>query len=184
MCLQLCKFCREGWPERSHLKPELKPYWEVWHRMSLDQVHNLLYGSRIIVPLSLQKQTLDKIHQGHQGIQRCRLRAQHSVWWPGVSTQVKEKVQNCSICSELSPGQYEPMIPSTLPDRPWQRIGADLFHLNGNTYLLVVDYFSRYPDVAKLSTLTSQSVITALKAMFSRHGIPDNLHSDNGPQFS
>ena len=60
VCSELIKFCREGWPAKNHLKPELKPYWEAQHKISLS--HNLLlYESRIIVPLSLQGQTLEKI---------------------------------------------------------------------------------------------------------------------------
>ena len=75
------------------------------------------------------------------------------------------------------------MIASLLPDRPWESLGADLFHLNGSTYLLLLDYFSRYPEVVKLSTLTASSVIYAAKSVFSRHGIPDEIRSDNRPQF-
>ena len=56
--------------------------------------------------------------------------------------------------------------------------------LEGKTYLIAVDYFSRYPEVLTLSTTTLRSVITALKSLFSRHGIPREVVSDNGPQFS
>ena len=63
-------------------------------------------------------------------------------------------------------------------------MGTDLFELQGTKYLLVVDYISRYPEVTKLSSTTSRSIITALKCIFSRHGIPSILMSDNGPQFS
>ena len=76
------------------------------------------------------------------------------------------------------------MLFSTLPRRPWEKLGADLFQFKNNHYLLVVDYFSRFPEVAKLSSLSPQSVISALKSMFARFGIPDTFHSDNGPQFS
>ncbi len=182
VCSELMKYCRVGWPAKSHLKPELKPYWETRNRLSLSQ-DLLLYGSRIVVPCALQKETLEKIHQGHQGIQRCHLRAQNSVWWPGISSQIKETVQLCPTCAEHSLTQYEPMIALPLPDRPWQRLSSDLFELKGTTHLLVVDYYSRYPEVVKLSSLTSGSIATALKSIFSRHGIPETLISDNGPQF-
>ena len=183
ICAEVMKYCKEGWPSRKHLKGELKPYWELRDRMSLSQ-DLLLYGSRIVVPASLQEETLKKIHQGHQGIQRCRLRAQNSVWWPGVSTQIKDLVERCSICARTSPAQYEPMISSVLPEYPWQKVGSDLFELNGTTYVLVVDYFSRYLEVVKLTSLTSLSVISVLKSVFSRHGIPEVLVSDNGPQYA
>ena len=134
----------------------------------------------------MQTSTLDKLRQGHQGIQRCHLRAQQSVWWPGIYSQIRDKIQRCPTCAEMVVNPSEPMISSTLPERPWQKLGADLFYMyyRGKHYLLVVDYFSRYPEVAEHSSTTSCSVITALKSMFSHHGIPDLLHSDNGPQFS
>ena len=47
-----------------------------------------------------------------------------------------------------------------------------------------MDYFSRYPEVSKLQTTTSQTVINTLKEAFARHGIPETLRSDNGPQFA
>ena len=50
-------------------------------------------------------------------------------------------------------------------------------------YLLVVDYFSKYVEVQALSSTTSANVVAALKAIFSRHGIPATLVSDNGPQY-
>jgi transposase InsO family protein len=62
-------------------------------------------------------------------------------------------------------------------------VATDLFHLNGTTYLVTVDYFSRYPEVAKLQSTTSPTIIRTLKAVFARHGIPETLRSDNGPQF-
>jgi transposase InsO family protein len=76
------------------------------------------------------------------------------------------------------------MMPSELPDRPWQLLGSDLFELNKCHYLLVVDYYSRYIEIAKLTTTTSADVITHLKSIFARHGIPDELRTDNGPQYA
>ena len=73
---------------------------------------------------------------------------------------------------------------SELPKYPWQVVATDLFELNKLNYLLVVDYFSRYPEVLQLTSTTSMSVISALKSVFSRHGIPEIVRSDIGPQYS
>ena len=78
----------------------------------------------------------------------------------------------------------EPLLTSPLPSRPWQKVAADLFELNKAQYLIVVDYFSRYPEVVKLNSTTSISIINILKSIFARHGIPSQLITDNGPQFS
>ena len=64
-------------------------------------------------------------------------------------------------------------------------IGTDLFELDNLNYLIVVDYFSRYIEVAAMQKTTkSHEVIRALKAIFARHGIPEELRSDNGPQYA
>ena len=77
----------------------------------------------------------------------------------------------------------EPLIKATLLSHPWEEVTSDLFHLNNSTYLIVVDYFSCYPEVIQLKSTTSASIIKALKSIFSHHGVPSVFLSDNGPQF-
>ena len=144
----------------------------------------LLCNHRIVVPESLQAQTLTKIHQGHQGIQRCRARAQKAVWWLHISNHIEHLIQSCPVYVHSLTPPREPMISSTLPEYPWQKVGSDMFHLNGATYLLTVDYYSRYPEIVKMTLTTSESTIKALRSIFSRLGIPKVLISDNGPQYA
>ena len=133
-----------------------------------------------MVPKQLQAETLQKIHTGHQGIVQCQLRAVTSVWWPGISKEVEAFVQKCLECMKSAPNPREPLLSTPLPKHPWERVAADLFQLNGSTYLLVVDFFSRYPEVIKLNFTTSKTVVFTLKF---HHGVPSVLMSDNGPQF-
>ena len=76
------------------------------------------------------------------------------------------------------------MIVRDPPDRPWSRIGSYLFEFNGIHYVLSVDYYSKWIEVAKLDDLASNNVICHLKSQFARYGIPDKLISDNGPQYA
>ena len=76
------------------------------------------------------------------------------------------------------------MVVQELPDRPWAKIGSDLFELNCAHYLLSVDYYSKWIEIAKLSNINSNNVICHLKSQFAKYGIPDELISDNGPQYS
>ena len=179
----LINYCKFGWPVKTKLSPNLKSYWTVRGRLKLHD-DLLLYGSRIVIPQGLRQETMQKIHQGHQGILKCRLRVESAVWWPGVSNEVEDFVKQCYTCSKRSTPPVEPMIASELPDYPWQKVGADLFELKGIKYLLLVDYFSRYIEVVKLSATTSGAIISVLKAIFSRYSIPERLISDNGPQFA
>ena len=179
---QVIRFCQEGWPTNHMIKGSLRPYWCICSELSM---HNclLLRAHRIVIPTCLQQDTLKRIHEGHQGIVKCRLLARTSVWWPGISQQIKEMIQKCHTCKNLQI-RSEPLIPSTLPQRPWEKIGTDLFELKGKSYLLLVDYFSRYIEVIKLSSTTTNSVVAAMKPIFARYGIPDIVILDNGPQYS
>ena len=184
VCVQLRYYCQNGWPASKHsVDFTLRPFWKAKHKLSI--VNDLLlYNQRIMVPGSLQEATVKKIHSGHLGIQKCLLRAKDSVWWPGYSSQIKAAVSNCQECAKHSTPNREPLMTSTLPQYPWQVVGADLFELNNVKYLLVVDYFSRFPEIIKLSSTTAPSVVSALKSTFARFGIPQSLRSDNGPQFN
>ena len=182
-CSAVMSYCTAGWPRKQMLTDNLLPYWKVRGQLSLyDDL--LLYRSRIVVPAKLQQTTLYKTHQGHQGIQRCRLRIASSVWWPGVSKAIEHYVQNCPQCLKSHISPKEPLITSTLPNQTWQKVAADLFELNKSQYLLIVDYFSRYPEVFQLNSTTSSSIVKVLKATFAHHGVPSILFTDNGPQFS
>ena len=92
-------------------------------------------------------------------------------------------MKKCPTCMRLSPPVREPMIPSPLPTYPWEKVATDLFEFQGQHYLLLVDYFSQYPEVIRLTSTTSASVISAMKSVFARHGIPSTIVSDNGPQY-
>lgn len=71
-----------------------------------------------------------------------------------------------------------------IPDRPWSRLGADLFTLQSKDYIVLVDYYSDFVEVSPLKDANSKAIIKFMKAQFSRHGIPDVPVSDNGPQFT
>ena len=179
-CSKLIDFCKSGWPKKA--KGEMKRFWQARGELTYSK-GLLLHGSRIVVLKKLQKETLEKIHGGHQGILRCRLRVSESVWWPGVSSEVEHFIKACPECQKAAVPSREPLLPSALPDHPWEKVAADLFELGKATYLLVVDYFSRYVEVQELSTTTASKVIAILKTIFARYGVPSQFVSDNGPQF-
>ncbi|XP_031335291.1 uncharacterized protein K02A2.6-like [Photinus pyralis] len=183
VCCELSKYCSEGWPARHSISQECVPYWQHRNRITL-QEGLLMKDSRIVIPQSLRKDILDKLHNGHQGISKCRSLAKQSVWWPGLSTQLEELVKNCVSCIKDQLDPVEPLIPSELPQRPWQVVGTDLLKLSGQWFLIVADYYSRFFEIAKLKNLTSECVITHMKSIFARYGVPEVVRSDNGTQFS
>ena len=144
----------------------------------------LLKGNRIIIPSVLCLDILDKLHSGYQGISKCRERARQAVWWPGLNRQLEELVHNCPKCCREWYQHAEPLMNTELPNLPWKKVATDLFHWKTSTYLLIVDYYSRYIEISKLNGQSSSQVITHTKSIFARHGVPQEVVSDNGPPYS
>lgn len=183
VCSRVMTLCAEGWPGHTKQEPVLTNYWPERATLTVND-GLLLKGMRLVIPSALRNEVLSKLHEGHLGIVKCKARARESVWWPGLSQQINDMVLRCRTCIKERRNPKEPLKPTECPQRPWQKLGADLFVLEGKTYLLVVDYFSRFLEIAALCHTRSTDVITHLKSMFARHGIPETLMSDNGPQFS
>ena len=183
VCQQIIGFCQSGWPEKKSLPQQLKPYLPISAELTVEN-DLLLRGGRIVIPPPLRSTLLEKIHSGHQGITKSRKMARQSIWWPGISKQLEELVHNCHDCLKAQKQRPQPLNPTPLPTLPWQKVASDLFEWKGATYLLVVDYFSRYIEIARLHRTTTADVVTHLKSIFARHGIPESLISDNGPQYS
>ena len=184
-CRVVAGFCKKGWPTSIEVSEELKPYFEKRGEFSFDVDGLLLCGQCIVTPNPLCPEVLQQLHSGHQGITKCRERAKQSVWWPGLSSHIIAKyVESCSVCAQSRKQHAEPLLPSSLPDLPWQRVAADFFEFKSHTYLLVVDYYSHYIEVALMSSTTTSQTILHLRSIFARHGVPEELVSDNGPQFS
>lgn len=175
-----------GWPEqRRDLDKRLTKYWPFRDEMSIED-GIILKGSRILIPKNLTKEYLDKLHEGHQGITKCQLRAKSSIFWTGINQEIEEMVQKCPVCQECGKSlPAETLQPHEIPTRPWQHIASDLFTLDGREYLLVADVYSKYPIVKLLpQQATSCAVIRLLKEIFAEQGTPERLMSDNGPQYS
>ena len=97
VCSKLRLFCSEGWPEKHHLNCSLQPYWQYRAEITVQQ-GILMKDDRVIIPSALRLDILDKIHTGHQGIQKCRERAKSGVWWPNLSKQIEDLVRKCHTC--------------------------------------------------------------------------------------
>ena len=143
-------------------------------------------GSRIIIPETQQKIILDQQHYSHQGIEKIRLQARDAVYWKRINADIENLIKNCSICQEdLLEQPKETLQSHDIPSRAWEVVGTDLFNCNNHEYLIIADYYSKFPIIRKMNGLkTSNMVISTMKRMFSEHGIPSRVVSDNGPQYS
>lgn len=184
VCRQLKTLTEKGWPSHRRSVPEhLLPFWAERNNINMAE-GLLLKGTRILIPGCMQQEMMERLHEGHQGVTKCVARAQGSLWWPGITRQIKEMVERCEICCQYSQTKTEPLMTTPLPARPWQKVAADIFQWKNGHYIVVVDYYSRYIEVANLPTLTTSTTVERLKVIFARFGVPEILVTDNGPQFA
>ncbi|UYV80797.1 hypothetical protein LAZ67_19001756 [Cordylochernes scorpioides] len=175
-------YLEQGWPDKKKMSQALLSYWHVKDELGV-QNGLLMRGCRLVIPASIKLEILDKLHAGHFGITKTRLRTRETVWWPGISEEIAETVRKCSVCIQEAVSKHEPLIPTNFPTRPWQKIGMDLFKFENKWYLVVIDYYSRFPEMIQLDRLTASVVVRSCKSIFTRHGIPETVVSDNGTQF-
>ena len=176
---------RQGWPAtKAEVSANIKDYFPFREELSLQ--NGLVFkGERLVVPVSVKDDMLAKIHRSHIGIQGCLRRAREVVYWPGMNKDVEDYVAKCAVCNSQPVEQgKEPMICHELPSRPWEKIAVDLFDLNGAEFMVTVDYYSSFFEVDRMTCKTADEVVKKLKAHLARHGIPDQLVSDNGQPFS
>ena len=112
------------------------------------------------------------------------LRAKQSLYWPGINEEIRNKVENCIPCQTVARShQKEPAIPIEVTFRSWQKKGMDLFFCKGKWYLLVCDYYSKFPVFGLLPSISSENVISALECIISEYGSVEEIICDNGKQF-
>ncbi len=176
----------EGWPENFRDVPRaIKPYYSMRDELTIEN-DVILKGKRVLIPPHMQEDIINRIHEGHMGIVKCKLRAKDSVYWIGINQQIEDKIHNCHQCQKYQRSQVkEPLEQFDIPSRPWETVGSDLFELDGEDYLLVTDYYSKSPFVRSIppGRKTAEVIINLTSSIFSEQGIPDNLVSDNGRQY-
>eukprot|EP00731_Ephydatia_muelleri_P034154 Em0049g1a len=164
---QVARYCLNGWPEKKKLPGPVRAYSHVSAELTV--VKGLLMrGARIVIPESMRPEMLKKIHEGHQGITKCRERARQSVWWPGLSKHIEELVQRCPTCCKEQIQRAEPLLTTPLPTLPWQKVAMDIFEWEKCSYLLMVDYYSRFIE----SNGEAERAVRTVKSLWKKDKDP------------
>ncbi|KAL5004373.1 hypothetical protein ScPMuIL_017829 [Solemya velum] len=182
---ELSEVITNGWPETIKTLPEtIRPYWSMRDELSVEN-GIVLKGTRIVVPTSMREEILSQLHYGHLGIEKTCLRARDTVYWYNIRRDIERIVKTCQACQEELPSQRpEPLIPHEIPNRPWEIVGTDLFEHDGSEWLIVADYYSKFPVIRKLpKPCPSSVVITYTQSIFAEYGIARRVISDNGPHY-
>ena len=146
----------------------------------------LFKSNQVIILASLRHQIIQRIHSSHMGIEGSLCRAREAYYWPLMNAEIKDFVAKCSISNTLRPEQcHEELNPHELPTRPWYKVGTGLFTFNGKNYIVTVDffYYSNFIEINGLNS-TTQGNDWDSQEQFTRHGIPNILVLDSGPQYS
>ena len=172
-----------GWP--SVVDPTLVPFKNKRDELTTQQ-GCVLWGTRVVVPHSLQEKVLHELHETHPGISRMKALSRSYVWWPNIAAHIERTVSSCSTCQTMRSAPPTAQIHLWIfPARAWSRIHVDFAGpISGQMYMVVVDAYSKFPEVVKMTNITAGTTITALRDIFSRHGLPEILVSDNGSQFT
>ena len=183
-------------------RPTMHRYRQIWSQLSIiDGVvcrsyHPDLTAEKVIVPVlppSLRRQALSCTHDlptaGHQGRAKTLHRLRQEAYWVNMATDVDQYCRECTKCQQTKPTapKRAPLI--NIPvGRPWQMVAVDILEVPlsscNNRYLLVIqDYFTKWPEAIPLPDQTATRIMTELIKFFSRFGLPDVLHSDQGRNF-
>ena len=177
-----------GWPNNIKEIPQvLHPYWTFHKELTIED-GLILKGTWIVIPNKKSEEILKQIHDSHLGLTKWKLHAKQAVYWPGLNDQLEQLVLNCQLClkylrSKKKPDTYS-AFGQEVPIFPWTKVATDLFHFEGNSYLLLVDYTSQFPVVRKLRSMTAHHIADHIKQIFAEYGWPDTLVSDNGPCYT
>jgi len=157
-----------------------------------------LIKKQLAVPQTLRQRVMSLAHagvmSGHQGIHRTQERIVASFWWPGMSGDITRFCHSCDVCQRtISKGRVSKVPLGKMPviETPFKRVAVDLIgeifpaSSRGHRHILtVVDYATRYPEAIALKSISTVAIAEALVSIFSHVGIPEEILSDQGSQFT
>ena len=179
---KVSQYTRWGWP--TQVPESLKSFFTRRNELTLED-DCLLWGIWVVIPTTLQPQLLQELHKDHPGISRMKALARSHIWWPNLDHDIEEVAKSCQPCQAVKQAPPKaPLQPWTWPSKPWQRVHIDFAgpFLN-KMYFLAVDAHSKWPEVFEMAQTTTTNTISILRHLFARYGLPEQIVSDNGPQF-
>ena len=174
---------QHGWPkERRRIPAIAKYYWDFRDELSTDD-GLILKGPFLVIPAVLRESYLQRLHEGHLSADKVESNAKQHMFWPGMRADIKDYTRRCQICIKRSRPAREPLQPHKIPDGPWQKLGMDFFDFKGKCFILICDYFSKFPFMFSCKTSWG-SLKDHLIDLFSSEGYPREIISDNGSPFN
>ena len=172
----ISKYLSHSWPNEIHkVETPMHSYYKIRNELSKYE-GRASKGSRIVISTALPKRMKQILHIGHLGIERTKVNARRTIYWPNINTDIENMVANCTECHIYQHKlEKETLLQYTVPEKPWTKVATDLFHCFNQNYLILVDHTSKYFEVWQIQKLSSEEVITKMKSSFSRFGIPEEI---------
>ena len=162
---------QHGWPKERRRVPNVaKYYWDFRDELSTDE-GLLLKGPSLVIPATLRESYLQRLHEGHLSASKTITNARQHMFWPGMEADIKDYRRRCQVCIKRSRPAREPLQPHEIPDGLWQKLGMDFFNLKGKCYILICDYFSKFPYMFSCKTSWG-SLKDHLIDLFSEQRLP------------
>ena len=176
------RYTKIGWPER--VENDLKPYWNHRDELCIEG-GCLMLGVRVVVPQKLQRKVLEEMHRDHPGIVRMKSLARSYCWWSHMDQDIEALVQACLPCQSVkNPPSVSPLHPWLWPSKPWVHIHVDFAGpFQKKMFMLIVDAHSKWPEILEMPSVTASKTIDELRKLFAAYGLPEQVVTDNGPQF-
>ena len=139
---------------------------------------------RVIIPPSLRNRLLQELHEEHPGIVAMTATARSYIRWPNLKAETELTGRTWEVCQAVrNVLPSAPLYPCRWPTRVWQRVHVDFAENDGNYFLRLIDNHSKWIEVAHMRSTTAQNTIDHIRLWFVAYGLPEEVVSDNGPQF-
>jgi hypothetical protein len=173
------KYIKYGWPRKIRCK-NIMPYFLCRNELDVEQ-GCLLRGHRVVIPATYRCRVLHELHKSHQGIVKTKSNARARLWWPNVDKDIEQLITACTVCvhKRSAPPRAAP-APWPQPASAWERVHIDYFSVGQRSFLVVVDAYSKWLECLDMGNdLTTRHLITKMKFLIARFGLPSIIVSDN-----
>ena len=164
------------------MKQQPQELWDYWtFRCDLVIEDGLILKGYIIIILEiLSGEILRDLPPGHQGETKYLLLPRQSVFWPGITNDIKQSVKDCDTCNKYQTQQLKlPLMSPDLPTR-LQKLGPDIFEFKGLNYVTIVDYYSGFPVIKLISDKLAETVCNHFTSVLAEYGLTSIIIPDFG----
>ena len=179
-------FVKSGWPDGELEDDRLRPFASKSTELTTEQ-DCILWGMRVGVPNlnELREAVLAEFHVAHPGVVRMKNVGRSHVWWPNIESDIESTVRQCTPCqANISQPSVAPLMLWMWPGKPWYRVHMDYAEKEGHSFLVIADAHSKWPEITPTKSTAASTAIDVARKTFARFGPPEQVVTDNGPQFA